>query len=40
MAALCPLLHIEWHNGGLACLEEIAQDLQPGRGVQFLSLRG
>ena len=40
MAALCSLLHIEWHNSGLACLEKIAQDLQPGRGVQFLSLRG
>lgn len=40
MAALCPLLHIEWHHSGLSCLEEIAQDLQPGRGVQFLSLRG
>ena len=40
MAALCPLLHIERHNGGLACLEEIAQDLQAGGGVQFLSLRG
>ena len=40
MAALCPLLHIEWHHSGPSCLEEIAQDLQPGRGVQFLSLRG
>ena len=40
MTALCPFLHIERHNSGLSCLEEIAQDLQPGRGIQFLSLRG